>query len=175
MADFFDIEDGAAEIRVLQERLRTLAAFDGRLPPLFIDGIYGDETVRAVRAFQELYGLPVSGEFDFRTQRAIEAEYASGQRARERFPGAPQFESFLNGRISRGDSFDGVLALQLLLRSLAEYDDAFSVERDGFYGESTDSAVRFFQRLRGREESDGVDRELWNELVLFSEKRREND
>ena len=54
-------------IRRLQERLRLIAGYGGNMPMLTVDGIYDERTENAVRAFQHLFGLPVTGQMDFDT------------------------------------------------------------------------------------------------------------
>ena len=174
MAEFFKIDDRFASNRALQKRLRALSRKDERIPSVFIDGIYGKETEDAVRAFQETRGLPVSGAVDLETHQRINEEYEALLIEDERFVGAPDFDRYEGGVISLGDDFDGVLALQLLFRSIAEQDDRFRVPRDGVYGEETANAVRFFKALRGTFVDEKVDRVFWNELALFSERLTED-
>ncbi len=174
MTTFYKINDTPAAIRALQERLRFLSNHGYQIPHVFIDGIYGNETESAVRAFQKSKGLPVSGTVDLETHRALEAEYQLLLRKNERFPSSPNFDSYSGGVISMGDRFDGVLALQLLFRSIADQNDLFNITADGVYGEETATAVRLFNTLRGAEVNESVDRLFWNELALFSERYNEN-
>lgn len=174
MADFFDIEDRYAANRALQKRLRALSRMDSSIPEVFIDGIYGSETAAAVRAFQETRGLKVTGAVDFETHRMIAEEYDELLLRTERFVGAPDFDNYEGGVISPGDEFDGVLALQLLFRSVAEQDGRFNVPRDGVYGDDTATAVGLFRALRGVDGDGGVDRLFWNELALFAQRNAEN-
>lgn len=46
-----------------------------RIPSVKADGIYGPETRRAVETFQEIYGLPVTGEADQETWEAAREVY----------------------------------------------------------------------------------------------------
>lgn len=174
MSIFFSIDDTASAIRAIQKRLRILSQSDDRLPTVFIDGIYGAETEATVRAFQETRGLPVSGTVDIETHRRITEEYDALLRRAELAAGSPDFESYEGNAISEGDEFDGVIALQLLFRSISEQDERFRISADGSYGAETAAAVRLFNALRGRDEDTRVDREFWNELALFAGRRSEN-
>lgn len=174
MSAFYRIDDESASVRALQKRLRLISSRDDGIPAVFIDGIYGAETEAAVRAFQSSRGLAVSGEVDLVTHRAIAAEYEAILADAERYPGSPDFESMPDERISPGDAFDGVVSLQVLLRSMAVYDDRFAVGITGVCDAETVTAVKLFQKLRGAEGDGYVDRLLWNEMTLYSERLSEN-
>ena len=168
MRNFYRIDDENRAVRALQTRLRTLAAVDDRIPAVFIDGIYGEETENAVRAFQEINGISADGQTDFLTFRLLNDAYGKRLLQLEARAGAPDFERLEGGAISPGDRTDAVIALQILFRSLAEQDDRFSVPVSGVYDESTLDAVRLFDLLRGRESTGRVDRVFWNELSDFA-------
>ena len=51
-------------VRELQYFLRFISEFESTVPTVRFDGIFGAETESAVRAFQSLYGLPVTGVVD---------------------------------------------------------------------------------------------------------------
>ena len=62
-------------IRSLQTMLRTIAHADETLLKLVPDGIYGPNTVQAVREFQRQNALPVTGETDNATWNKLVAVY----------------------------------------------------------------------------------------------------
>ena len=62
-------------IRSLQTMLRTIAHAGETLVRLVPDGIYGPNTVQAVREFQRQQELPVTGETDNTTWDRIVAVY----------------------------------------------------------------------------------------------------
>ena len=70
-----DQNERKEKIKLLQKYLREIAKQDARIPLLAIDGIYLDRTADAVRAFQEIYALPVNGEVDEQTWNRIYQEY----------------------------------------------------------------------------------------------------
>ncbi len=59
-------------VRTLQTALEAIGFEVGT-----IDGVFGRGTDQAVRAFQEWYGLPVTGVVDIDTANGIAAEYAA--------------------------------------------------------------------------------------------------
>ena len=62
-------------IRSLQTMLRVISEYNGSVPTLIPDGIYGNETRDAVIAFQRNNGLPVTGITDQQTWEKISAQY----------------------------------------------------------------------------------------------------
>ena len=62
-------------IRSLQTMLKTIAETDPSIPLVIPDGIYGQETIAAVYAFQRKYGIPMTGIVDQNTWEAIVAVY----------------------------------------------------------------------------------------------------
>ena len=63
-------------IRSLQSMLRLLQRHAGKPTTVVPDGIFGPETARAVREFQQQNGLPVTGELDRRTWQHMVRLYA---------------------------------------------------------------------------------------------------
>ena len=59
----------------LQYFLAVYAQFDPSVPAPSLDGIFGPETQQAVRAFQSLQGLPVTGQVDTATWNALYNAY----------------------------------------------------------------------------------------------------
>ena len=60
-----------SEVEVLQYMLALLAEFDNSLSPLQVDGIFGPNTARAVRAYQNMAGLTVDGVVGMATWNSI--------------------------------------------------------------------------------------------------------
>lgn len=66
------IDDAAAAVFEVQSALRTLSTDNAAVRPRLVpDGIYGEATVAAVRAFQAWRRLPETGVVDFVTWQAI--------------------------------------------------------------------------------------------------------
>ena len=62
-------------IRELQGYLRLISAHYKNIPELKPDGYFGPLTTEAVRAFQQDFGLPVTGIVDFQTWDRIYQVY----------------------------------------------------------------------------------------------------
>ena len=59
----YTLEEGSSgeKVRQMQEQLNVIAEAYPALPKITADGIYGPATERAVRDFQSVFGLPVTG------------------------------------------------------------------------------------------------------------------
>lgn len=111
----------------LQTDLTTLGFFSGK-----VDGIYGPETVAAVKAFQKDVGLPETGLPDPPTQKAIAEKLAA-------------------------DTAMNVSALQGMLKGLGLYDGPIN----GVYDEATENAVKALQKELGVPETGVMDPATW--------------
>lgn len=67
----------------LQEQLDAIATVYTAMPRVNPDGIYGPKTAQAVRAFQSIFGLPVTGVTDFTTWYKISHIYVAVTRIAE--------------------------------------------------------------------------------------------
>ena len=72
------------EVRVLQYMLAILAEFNEEIPPLTVDGDFGGSTARAVRDYQRLMGLEVTGVVNERTWESIYSNFVRAETALRR-------------------------------------------------------------------------------------------
>ena len=62
-------------IRELQTYLREISNAYSDVRPVYPDGVYGKSTAGAVSDYQQIKGLPVTGEADLATWEAIADDY----------------------------------------------------------------------------------------------------
>ena len=123
------------EVRKLQGRLAELGYYAGG-----VDGIYGETTVSAVKAFQRNNGLSGDGQAGEQTQKKLysaSARYASNPVATAD-PGASR-------TLTLGMTGNDVYALQERLIELRYLDGV----ADGVFGQETQTALVAFQRNNG--------------------------
>ena len=65
--NIYRIDKEAEAIAQVQTYLRALSYRHEEIAHVGVDGIYGEETREAVRAFQLLYGLEATGSVDMKT------------------------------------------------------------------------------------------------------------
>ena len=137
------LKQGASglEVRKLQGRLAELGYYSGG-----VDGIYGQSTVNAVKAFQRNNGLSGDGQAGEQTQKklyAATAKYASSPVATA---DPDQIRS-----LSVGMTGNDVYALQARLIELRYMTGV----ADGVFGTETEEALKAFQKNNGLN-ADGV-------------------
>lgn len=75
----YELTIGASgdKVRHVQEQLDVIASVYTAIPRINADGIYGPATAEAVRAFQSIFNLPVTGVIDFATWYRISHIYVA--------------------------------------------------------------------------------------------------
>lgn len=81
-----DIGASGQKVQQLQEQLATIAAVYTAIPRVVADGIYGERTQEAVKAFQKIFDLPQTGIVDFATWYRISQIYVGITRIAEGIP-----------------------------------------------------------------------------------------
>ena len=71
------------KVRQVQEQLDTIAGVYTRIPRITADGVFGENTAEAVRQFQSIFKLPVTGVIDFATWYKISQIYVGITRIAE--------------------------------------------------------------------------------------------
>lgn len=80
------IGSSGAKVRQMQEQLNRIAQTYTAIPKINADGIYGPATAEAVREFQRIFGLPVTGVVDYPTWYEISGIYVGITRIGELYP-----------------------------------------------------------------------------------------
>lgn len=119
-------------IYTLQQRLKDLGYYT-----IKVDGIFGSGTQRAVRLFQQVNGLSVTGKADNATQTLL---YSSSAK-----PASYGVTGDYKTLSRSGKYKSAVVPLQRRLKALGYY----SGNIDGYFGSQTYRAVRSFQSRNG--------------------------
>jgi len=159
----YHITDKRAAIREIQKYLHFISdRVTNEVPRIAIDGIFGEETKEAVKAFQKYKGIEESGTVGYETflllhEDFLRAEFLYNTESyvieKELFP----FEF--------GDSGNEVLFLNIMLSELQDvYTNIYTVELVPYYTHSTEKAVKDLRRIFKLEESVLVDFELYDRM-----------
>lgn len=152
-------------IRGLETMLRVIAENDSKLPTVVPDGIFSQEDVTAVSAFQRKYGLPVTGIVDENTWDKIVNIY---EVALINVAQAEPIEIIIDpGQIYRsGDSGANIYLLQSMLQYLSLFHPNITrPNHNGILDSSTAEALKGFQILAGLEPTGELDKRTWKYLV----------
>ena len=166
--------DRGIAVRTIQYYLNFIGQFNDSLTiGIAEDGIFGQETKRAVEAFQRYYGLTVDGIVGRNTWNAVIDAYNDILRSLPSdFTG---FSSLLypGYYITRGASGRIVEQLQTFLRVIARNNNAIpNVAVDGIFGPQTQAAVIAVQNWFDLEPDGVVGPITWNAIItLYNEYR----
>jgi peptidoglycan hydrolase-like protein with peptidoglycan-binding domain len=144
--------------------LYQIALRDSRIPAVLPQKEFSEEAALAVRAYQEAYGLPVTGEIDDSTWDSIVATY------REMIESAVPLIVFPSAgfQLRRGDSGELVQLAQLLLRLAGNrFSNLEPVTVNGSYDEETEAAVIQLQQISALPQTGIMDRKTWNALAAL--------
>lgn len=78
-----DIGATGQKVEQMQEQLNAISNNYPLIPKIAADGIFGENTQEAVRVFQDVFGLPVTGTVDYRTWFKIQEIYVAVTRIAE--------------------------------------------------------------------------------------------
>lgn len=145
----------------LQTMLRWLETTDN----LACDGIFGDETEAAVRAFQREHRLPITGTVDQETWDAVRRAYAEAQVRRN--PAEPlQLALQPNQNIAKGSDNLHLPLIQAMLFTLGQFFPEMPRLRiTGILDPATSEAIIWLQALSRLPQTGEVDRHTWRQLA----------
>ncbi|MDE5582782.1 MAG: peptidoglycan-binding protein [Ruminococcus sp.] len=163
----YTVNQRKQHIMELQTYLNAISFVNGGVPRIVPDGIYGKETIVAVRSFQREYNLTETGNTDPVTWNKIVSIYRSYMHtepvAYNVFPSASYVAHI-------GEKGQVIYVLQAMLNDIGScYDNAPKVEVCGEYNADTANAVRFLQQRIGLPQSGNVDSKVWNMMVSCCE------
>lgn len=154
-------------VEILQYYLNYVAEFVSTVPSLSIDGIFGEETENAVRAFQRTYGLAEDGIVGLRTWDRLYNVYLGFADVLDYTNVAGLALPFPGRTYTIGDRDEGIRAFQTYLNYIARYDPAIpTVEADGIFGPATARAIAAFEETFGLPENDdAISADLWRAVT----------
>jgi peptidoglycan hydrolase-like protein with peptidoglycan-binding domain len=165
------IKLGDSSIVVLRQQLGLNRISDNfpAIPEIYpADGYFGESTELAVKEFQRVFNLPVTGIIDQATFYKIRQIYTAVSKLSElTVPGSIYEEIYEITRniLLQGDIRPRVTYLQYFLDVLSLYYPSIpSVAYTGIFDEQTRQGVLEFQKIMGLPATGIVDSETWNQL-----------
>lgn len=166
-----DFSEGniSEDIKTAQLQLNRIAGNFPAIPRIpEPNGFFSPETTETVKAFQDIFNLPVTGVINQSTWYRIAYIYTSVKKLAEldsegislsEIPLQHQYD------IKIGDEGNLVKSLQYYIAVIgAYYESVTPVSITGYFGEQTDISVKSFQQTFGLPETGIVDLNTWNDL-----------
>ena len=158
-------EEKKQHIKELQGYLSDISYINPNIPRVIPDGIYGSETAAAVSAFQNAYGLPVTGTADENTWYEIYKQHINARNYLNE-PSAIQVFPFNEYIITVGSSGTAVAMVQIMLNELAGlYVNLLPQKITGSFDNSNKRAVEQIQKIWGTEPTGEIDIATWNNIT----------
>lgn len=157
-------------VRVIQEQLNRTAINYPAIPLGQVDGIFGEKTAAAVKAFQRLFGLTADGIVGKKTWYRLSYIYTAIKKLAELSSEGQRVDysqqSYPGFALKQGSIGSEVQEIQFYLSRIAAFNSSIpSVKIDGRYGAGTANAVRAFQSFYGLVPDGVVGSRTWNKLV----------
>ncbi len=161
-------------VKVLQYYLSVIGYFNDKIPQVSLDGVFGEGTQSAVRAFQKSAGLSPDGIVGRDTWNAIVNEY---NKIKNTLPNLFEdtAESLYPGRfLSIGVQGDDVATLQKFIKEIKKiYPELPTIEVTGVYDDKTASAVSIIQSKNGIPVSGMTGPITWEKIYNLYKQARE--
>ncbi len=153
-------------IMELQRYLHSISIMDREIPTVVPDGIYGQQTESAVRAFQHEYNLAETGTVDYATWNKVVSVYKGLFKMKpEPYPAFPS-EKFI---CQKGATGQLVYIIQAILYGMGQsYDNFPKINVCGNFNAETANAVIELQKICSLPQTGKVDCTTWNMLVSCS-------
>ena len=156
-----------ASIEHIQHMLRSIDYNANNTSSLAIDGIWGEQTENAIRAFQTAFSLPVTGSADFETIEALEDAYIISRNnlnPSQSISPFPDTETVYR----LGDYSPIIIILQVMINLISvRYSNINSINTNGRFGKDTEDAIKKLQDISGLNANGEVDKATWNYIAVL--------
>ena len=161
----YNLTNEEFRIQQLQRMLRFLStALDDTLLNTNVTGSFDHITERALRHFQQLNKLPVTGIANLDTWNEIVRQFQREEALRLPILPAP-IGSEVGFTSRRGEASDTNMILQIMLNALRTRYNYAKIPVSGIYNRMTSEAVLVFQAANGLPETGIADRKTWQMLT----------
>ena len=169
--DELNYGDTGIEVEYVHYFLDAIAFLDPDIPRLPTNSIYTNNTITMVRAFQEKYGLPVTGIFTYADWIVLQSTY---DKILKSFPS--EYQDYVNELypdyfLMRGMTGPDVRRFQKFLLAICKYDKSIpGVRVNGTFDELTEKSVFKLQQDYGFDINGVVGPLLWRKVVELSKR-----
>ncbi|MBP0965937.1 MAG: peptidoglycan-binding protein [Oscillospiraceae bacterium] len=161
--------DSENNVKIIQTELNRIADNYPAIPKISpVNGVFGVSTENAVKKFQEIFDLPVTGVVDKATWYLIKRYYTAVKKLTELISEGISYEEAevpYTEEVSLGMSGLPVTVIQYYLSIIGYFNPALDMPPvDGYFGESTLDAVKTFQQYYGLPVTGVVAEQTWLKL-----------
>ncbi len=168
----YPIEVGNAgdKVRIIQRELNRISNNYPAIPKIpNVNGVFGTYTEAAVKKFQEVFNLNVTGIVDYATWYKIKYVYNAVKKVNDIYSeGITEEEATLGygNELKYSDTGLGVRVLHYVLSVISFFDpDLPQLKVNGVYNENTEEMVINFQEKYGLPTTGAVDATTWNQII----------
>lgn len=163
--------DTGIEVEYIHYFLDAIAFLDPDIPRLQTNSVYNNNSITMVKAFQQKYGLPVTGIFTYPDWKVLRATY---DKILNSFPAEYKEyvdELYPNYFLTRGMTGEDVRRFQKFLLAICRYDKSIpGVRVNGIFDELTEKSVFKLQEDYGFDVNGIVGPLLWRKVVELSKR-----
>lgn len=162
----FTNQDKRDYIYEIQSYLRGISFINPTIPAIIPDGIYGEDSRKAVRTFQKEYGLPETGAVDKDTFDKIVTVYNTD--VTSYFLGPNKIKVFPSSdyKINYMEKGDYIYILQAMINTISQYySNINTITVNGVYDTETMDEVKKLQVIVGNPPTGIIDLESWNDIA----------
>ena len=166
--DELNYGDTGIEVEHIHYYLDAIAFLDSDIPRLKTNSIYNNNSITMVKAFQEKYGLPVTGIFTYKDWNKLKEIYnkilknLNNEFVNDLYP-----DNFL----SLGSNGEDVVKFQKYLLAICRYDHSIpGVRVNGIFDDLTRKSVLKLQRDFNLDENGIVGPILWKKVVELAKR-----
>ena len=166
----YQLGTSGEDVRTLKRQLNRIGQnYPGLRPRLELSSFYDVPMSEAVRSFQTIFNLPITGTVDKATWYKIKSIF-NGVKGLAELESEGLREEELSREFSTalrpGDQSPQVRQIQYYLAVLAYFDDELPLlTLNGIFDAQTEATVRAFQRQQGLAEDGIVGRDTWNAII----------
>lgn len=169
--DELNYGDTGIEVEYVHYFLDAIAFLDKDIPRLKTNSIYGNNSITMVKAFQQKYGLPVTGVFTYSDWKVLKNAYDMILKS---FP--QEYQDYVNELypdyfLTRGMTGDDVRRLQKFLLAICRFDHSIpGVRVNGVFDELTEKSIKKIQDDNGFDINGIVGPLTWRKVVELSKR-----
>ena len=160
---YYDLRDLKNPILEVQRLLRNIDRYENGVSRIKPDGIYGSDTQKLVRDFQEKYGLSPTGEVDYETWNLLHSIEEAVKDAKKIARAVHIFPMYENYEILPNAKDDSLFVIQYMLNQiLNDHDDIEKLELTGIYDKATQDAIKVLERKSLNDHAGKIDANTFN-------------